>query len=157
MFQTLLMLKWIFRRKSSSRTRNFTQKETHDGSFLRSPENSDQSTGKPLFTKNEGLISMTAIWLKLDSTKNNVYIWMWMLMLMWRFPNGHCHHDWKARDFSAKERSSHNNPSDNPTLFIGFGRDRSYVKSRFMLQKVNFAISKVKDSMIKSKNFLSLK
>ena len=50
-------------KKSSSRTRNYAQKEAHVGSFLRSPENSDQSTEKLLFTKNAGLISLTAIWL----------------------------------------------------------------------------------------------
>ena len=73
-----------------------------------------------------------------------------------RFPNIHGHHDWKAR-----LSSSHNDPSDNPTLFMGRGRDRNYTKSRFMLHKVNIPISKVKGSSIKlkwsKKNFLSLK
>ena len=104
MFQTLLALKWIFREKKLSyvsllikvlscraEPATLAKKEAHVGSFWRSAENSGQSAVKLLFTKNAGLKTMTAIWLKLGSTKN-VYIWMWILMSMLpmsKFPNSH--------------------------------------------------------------------
>ena len=81
MFQTLLALKWRFPKKSSSRTRNFAQKEAQVGCFLRSPENSDQSIEKLLFTKNADLISMTAIWLNWTPPKTTFIFececWCW--------------------------------------------------------------------------------
>ena len=77
-------------------------------------------------------------------------------MPMSRFPNVHCHHDWKA-----SLSSSHNDPSDKPALFTGWRRGRNYAKSRFMLHNVNIPMSKVKDCRIKlkrsKKTFLSLK